>query len=39
MVVALNEVVHRAERGNAVTSMDLIDPKSFARKGSVRLDR
>jgi len=39
VVVALNELVHRAERGNAVTSMDLIDPNSFARKGLVRLDR
>ncbi|SDO76603.1 Phage Mu protein F like protein [Rhodoferax sp. OV413] len=39
VVVALNETVHRAERGNAVTSMDLIDPRSFKRKGLARLDQ
>lgn len=38
VVVALNEMVHQVHRGNAVTSMDLIDPRSFRRQGLLRLN-
>lgn len=38
VVVALNETLHAGLKGNGVTSMEVIDPRRFARSGLVRLD-
>ena len=38
-VVANVDAQEKAQSGNAVVSMDLVDPKSFTRKGLVRLDK